>query len=162
MRGGMPTFFKDLSSDRKREQTEDMLRVYWEMQKTAVSTFENVIRLLIAVNAGGILLISGLIGALQRSDSLLILSGVLFLIGLCCAGAPTVLLLRRFQKLAAQTMVDQSCVHANKLSVEDFDERLAARTNRPGFASAIHYLHAGAIVSFILGALAALVAVASL
>ena len=161
----MPTLFRDLRAEKQREQTEDMLRVHREMNEKAVSAFEKVIRLLLAANTGGVLLISGLVSTLHdtaHGGGLLVVAGALFLVGLGCAGTPTILLLRRFQKLSARMSVDIELVHTNNLSIEDAHARLTAGTHHPRFANAIHCLVAGAIALFILGALVALVAVASL
>ena len=161
----MAKFYRDLPAAKQREQTEDMLRVYREMNDTVVSTFEKVVRLLVAANGGGILLVAGLAGALNdasRDSPAFLVAGTFFFVGLCCAGAQPVLILRRFQKLSAQTIIDIERVHRNDLSIDDSDQHLQVRTRQAGFAKLIHWLVGGAIAFFVLGVLATLPAFASL
>lgn len=155
-------YLRDLSPEAQKELTEDMLRVGREMQDMLVSTFEKTIRLLIGFNAGGILLISGLVAGLARggrTSGLLAAAGAFFVVGLICSGTPAFLLMRRLRRLAAETLVDNELVHANKLSVDDASDQLQSRTRHPKFAQYIDGLVAGAIIFFLVGAVVALVAV---
>ena len=161
------TYFRDLSSDKQKETTEDMLRVNRELHDKVESTFEKVNRLLIGFNAGGILLISGwmagLADALPTSGLLaLVTAGKFFLFGLICSGTPAFLFLIRFRRMAPDTLDDINLVHTNELSIDDAEARLESRTDKPRFARCIDLLLVAAFLLFLGGTVNALVAVASL
>jgi hypothetical protein len=159
------TLYKDLPPAQQQELTQDMLRVNRELGEHVTSTFEKLTRLVIAANAGGMLLTSGLVGAMYLPGLNLrgfVIAGALFASGFCSAGGTVLAMYRRLSKMSAQTTVDLELVHANKMTMEKSSERLNERTRRAGFANLVYGMNVAAALLFVCGIFVTFWAVSSL